>query len=470
MLPYRYAMPAALLEKLSSVIQIEPATKKQVTILGMLETLWKAEKLALTGFSPTEALTVLSAAIVTRTQLSPTDFLLVPLVRCVSALGTNVYYVGQADDMVEELIVRISELQQQGPRLQRSRSRNASVASGVVTPVTLTPASPNDTEAIRILIACMSNILLRNSDMGDPHDLNSTSSRNTDEIALKGKGPVTGDVRPATGRRGRRNPVSPEVWQETLPLLCEAKFAVRAEYAKSLILYLRQELPAYQAGENIDGLQDVNLSVSRFGHALSATLYSLAISSRLGYAGPALTAESLGIHHREDGLTALAGPRVVVQTPTPGLSTPKGSFTTDDPPAMTRRTSKLVSLPFHRHGSSSEGHMSSVSSGTVAEEVAGPVDYLLIREVLNELLNIGSRIALIVVAPMLFALDRDAGSVLVRKPNDTRDNIFIHERRKACREVICWIWQRIAAKWDLRGLSESISKVSGDSPPTKTVH
>ena len=114
--------------------------------------------------------------------------------------------------------------------------------------------------------------------------------------------------------------------------------------------------------------------------------------------------------------------------------------------------------------------MSSASSGTVAEEVAGPVDYLLIKEVLNELLNIGSRIAVIVVAPMLFALDRDAGSVLVRKPNDTRDNIFIHERRKACREVICWIWQRIAAKWDLRGLSESISRVSADLPPIKTFH
>jgi hypothetical protein len=463
MLPYRYAMSSTLLERFMVDIQRVPVMRHQMTLLKMLETIWSAEKLSLTGFSPSEALSVLLTAIIARLKLENQDTLLVPLVNCISSLSTHAYYVGQADDMIEEVVTRISELQMAGPRLKRARSRKESTASGASTPAVVgsSPINPADAETIRILVTCLANILLGNSDVdvesGHGVHNDTSSSIHVD----KGKGPARVESR-ASMRKGRRNPVSPEVWQETLPLLCESKFAIRAEYAKALLLYLRQELPAYQTS---DLRSEIQPPMIRFLHALTATLYSLAITSRLGFAGPALALD--GFMDKQDVVSDLPTPRVQVEAPTPGLSTPHESNPLEDGPKMTRRTSKLVSLPFNRNHSGSGTNLPVI--GQISEDTAGPLDYLIIQEVMSTVLEHSPRAGLLVMAPMLLALDRDAGTILVRKTHDSRENIFITERRRACRELVCFMWLELAEQGQLDGLAQAMREVSITfGPKTRT--
>lgn len=125
---------------------------------------------------------------------------------------------------------------------------------------------------------------------------------------------------------------------------------------------------------------------------------------------------------------------------------------------MTRRTSKLVSLPFNRHHSGSAGSIS--GPGQISEDTAGPLDYLIIQEVISTILETSPRAGLLIMTPMLLALDRDAGTVLVRKTHDTRENIFITERRRACRELVCHTWVEFAEQCQVKGLSEAIRDVS----------
>jgi hypothetical protein len=437
-------------------IQDEQASQSHRTLLKMLRTIWSAEKLSLTGFSPSEALAILLNALVAKSRLNRQDDLIALLVDCVTALQTHAYYVGQADDMTEEVISRIADLQSVGPKLNPNRSQKEGVTTGNSTPIVVaaSPVEPTDAETIRILVKCLVTILVGNSDAGDADSRtnDTTSSIRADRTVL----PARAESRTSV-RKGRRNPVSPEVWQETLPLLCESSFAIRAEYAKGLILYLRQELPAYQVSTSTGSPGEAEKSASRFLHALSATVYSLAITSRLGYAGPARAFD--GLKSQDEPVAELRNPRIYVDSPTPGIATPQDSL--DEAPKMTRRTSKLVSLPFNRHHSDTRS--SHVTGTTSSERVAGPLDYLIIKEVLSAALISTPRLSIVVILPMLLALDRDAGTVLVRKPHDARDNLFTAERRCACREIIYTTWLSLANQYELAGLKASLQEVCADN-------
>jgi hypothetical protein len=125
---------------------------------------------------------------------------------------------------------------------------------------------------------------------------------------------------------------------------------------------------------------------------------------------------------------------------------------------MARRTSKLVSLPFNRYGSDNGDY--TPSGGYQAEDTAGPLDYLIIREVLAIVLDQAPRLGFGVMAPMLLALDRDAGTILTRRPKDSGENIFIEERRRACREVTISTWLLLAERYNLTSLEASLRGVS----------
>jgi hypothetical protein len=134
----------------------------------------------------------------------------------------------------------------------------------------------------------------------------------------------------------------------------------------------------------------------------------------------------------------------------------------DEAPKMTRRTSKLVSLPFNRHHS--DAGNSSAPGASSPERVAGPLDYLIVKEVLLAALVSTSRLSIIVISPMLLALDRDAGTVLVRKIHENRDHLFVAERRRACREIIHATWLSLAERYELNGLKASLQEVCAESP------
>lgn len=102
--------------------------------------------------------------------------------------------------------------------------------------------------------------------------------------------------RPADERPSRRTKVHPDIWQDTLSLLCDADILVRRECAAALIYYITQEMP--KQGEINDGDSSKHLrrvaetlfwhvqstfphvgdAASKFLHAVHAYIYIIATS------------------------------------------------------------------------------------------------------------------------------------------------------------------------------------------------
>jgi hypothetical protein len=483
MLGYRYNVPVSLMEQLviGSKDAAEPS-EKELTLMEMLISLFSAEKLSLVGIAPVELLNSLLDIVITRVQIQPKDALLPRLVQCIFAIGSHVYYIDQTNDMIEVVISRIAEVQ----------------ALAVTSPPQEAATSWHQ-EVIRVMIACMVNLMLSSEPtLGTP--LPPSSRADTSEhLSLapsKGKGPsnsrintpdVNGGPILVQGRTSRRNPVSPEIWQDTLPLLCEATYAVRAEYGRALVLFLKQEFPASvrilangNDSENGIHLRQARLGAIRFLHALDATIYTLAISNRLGYAGPArMSVPSVGPVIQETAPTPIYdSPRTISPDTTKSVGTPIRAVPTprpqgkrageeEDSPTpptlLARRSSKLVSLPFHRMNHTP-------FSGAISEDISGDTeraptavataqDYLALSVILSTVLHELPLEGISTIVPMLIAIDRDAGQILIPTPG-VKTNAFLAERRRACKEVVCCAWKEIAAHYSLLELSNTIDQVS----------
>lgn len=495
MLGYRYNVPVTLLEQLVSGTKEATLTDKQVTLMEMLISLFSAEKLSLVGIAPVELLNALLDIVIGRVRIEPRDALLPRLVQCVYAIGSHVYYIDQTNDMMEVVISRIAEVQ---------------AMASVPPPQPAVDSSPPATatwhqEVIRVMIACMVNLML-SSEPTLGTAIPTTATGDNDHLSAtpsKGKGPsnsrintpdINGNQSPVQGRSSRRNPISPEIWQDTLPLLCEATYAVRAEYARALLLYLRQEFPASvriltNGRETEHGLhlKQARLGAIRFLHALNATIYTLTFSNRLGYAGPAkMSAHTVGPIIQEISPSPMyESPQAATPdtrsmgTPSRAVPTPRprdnDSAEQEGPPPslLSRRSSKLVSLPIHRMNHSTFGEPISEDPTTEAnarggETVATAYDYLALSVILVTVLRVLPVEGVSTIVPMLIAMDNDAGQILVRPPNGD-DNECLWERRRACKELVCSAWREIASHYSLHELLNTLEEVrSPETPPCAT--
>jgi hypothetical protein len=364
----------------------------------------------------------------------------------VSSLGTHIYYADQINDIVEEIALRMAEL----PTGDTSRS-----------------------EILRVLIHCITGV------MSTAHIADEADVRATTPMSLsndKGKGPQLDTPLEFLQRRqtGRRNPIVPQVWQETLPLLCESKYAVRAAYARALLLYLRKEMPREQPP-----LRPGDLTGFRFSNALHAAIYTLAMSSCLGAASPdptpAVSAPASPViqnadkHQSNDKEELMSetkdeeqdkdkdknksqsraekGVSFNVTEPTPTGTPPNGTST---PPRKGSR-SRRVSLPLNRLHSSA--NLSSF------DNVATPLDFAALVAIIDELHAAIPVAALVTGLPMLLALDKDAGMELVRRPGDGRSGAWVLERKRAIRESVAIVWRRVAERWGVKSVEELADKV-----------
>ncbi len=454
MLQYRYAVPATLLDNLTADADLEQATVKQNTMLSMLNAIFSARKISLVGISTTQILGSLVHLIDRRNKVSIRDPLLTPIVRTVEALSTHVYYADQANDLVEELASRIASVQATG-----SSSTMASTEGG--------GTNEHDTRqaTIRVLVSCLTNLMLSGTVDGNQDPV-------ADVTGDKGKArdaDSPSNVASLMAGPSKRNPISPEVWQETLPLLCESTFAVRSEYARALLLYLQQELPAFSI--TVDGMDDETPEiVERFMHTLYATLYTLAMSSSLGFAGPALPVTSEEAVEQDEGLAELSKPTFRGRPSTgelPGMESPpsisvhsmSGTASPAPPRLIGRRMSKLVSLPLNRV----DERPSTEPEAEIAQDVAGPKDYAIIVEIIATLCQHVGAVATATGVPMLIALDRDAG-MLVKRSQDRQENVYISERRRACKEVVLKAWMTFARRWNAVACEELVTKVCMSGP------
>ena len=430
LLQCRFVVLTRLAELLVKSEDVSPDTR-QTTALAMVATILNSS-ISLVGLGVTDVVNNLVNLITRRIRFDAQDNLLPPLVRCISSLGTHIYYADQINDIIEELAIRMSGIP---------------------------PSDDARPEILRVLIYCMIGV------MSTAHAADIAEAQATSQTTKldKGKAPVDG-ITAETQKlmTGRRNPITPAVWQETLPLLCESTYAVRAAYTHALLIFLDIEMPRHAEPP----LMNAPLAY-RFCNAVHASVYTLAMSSCLGSASPESSIASIQASPTSTSPKARSVEIKAVQgLPSPQKSGDKGvSFDVTKPPhgnseatdsatpnKRISRGSRRVSLPLNRVNSS--------ATLTSFDNVATPLDFAAIVSILEKLHAAVPVAALITGVPMLLALDREAGTELVRRPDDGRMGSWVLERKRSIREVTAMMWRRIGLRWKVTSIIELADKVS----------
>lgn len=469
MLQYRFVVPTKLLELLSDLPDDKPPSSRHLSLLAMTTTVLNS-KVSLVGLAISDLLTALVNLIVRRVRVDLRDPLLPPLVLCVRSLATHVYYADQVNDIIEELAGRISDV----------AAQPASRLTGVAT---------ERDETLRVLVTCIISVMTAVDRPNESKDLGtgiSSTSISTD----KGKQPQVStpvtSAPPSQSNTGRRNKISPEVWQETLPLLCESSYAVRSTYARALLLYIDHELPHESRTRSSDGPNPTTTGsasaqlpgpsdplVMRFCNAVHAAIYTLAMSSCLGpsnsrppsispmESGPPSPMQNTTLPDTRNGIKEVAF-RLTEPTPT---ATPTADTSTEgDSQPQTprkimaiRRASRRMSLPLNRLDST----LPPLSS---FDNVATPYDFTALVQILDRLHAAVPIQALTTGAPMLIALDRDSAQQLIRRPHDGRSNASVNERKRAIRELLSHIWITLGRQWEIPALESHAENVRAGFP------
>jgi protein EFR3 len=113
---HRYAVPIQLISKLVNTKNTDPSSEVHKSLIAMVTAVFSAHT-PIANLSTSDALTSLIGVILRRIALNPHDPLLLDLVKCVSSLGTHLYYADQIHDLAEELIHRLISVQVTGLHL-----------------------------------------------------------------------------------------------------------------------------------------------------------------------------------------------------------------------------------------------------------------------------------------------------------------------------------------------------------------
>ena len=274
---HRYAVPTRLIERL---LETPDATSlpMHIALTSMVITVFTSPT-PLVNISTSDVVSNLINLVLRRTAVNPDDPLLPALVEGISSLGMHVYYADQIQDLAGELISRLITIE----------SRKSGVSN------------KGRTQAIRSLLAGLLGLV----QAADVH-----SAKHTAEIEVVRTPGISTvllnqkDEAEHGHKRvhpSRRTKISPEVWQDTLTLLCDGDYAVRADYTQALVSYIEFEIPRKGDHTGPDGIKRspsitegpakqaktaaaimYGDSVTRFLNALHAYVYALATTTSLG--------------------------------------------------------------------------------------------------------------------------------------------------------------------------------------------
>ncbi|KAH9938265.1 uncharacterized protein B0H18DRAFT_966299 [Fomitopsis serialis] len=212
---YRYAVPTRLVECLVEGQDASEPTVRHSTLAAMVTTVFTSPT-PLVNLSTSDMISNLISLVFRRISINLTDGLLPTLVECIASLGTHVYYADQIQDLAGELISRIVMVESNGlPAAMKAdgeRSRS---------------------QALRCLLASLLG-LMHAADLHESAREDATGSPT--EVHVAGTSPnlpstSKPDPRDVHIRPSRRTKIAPEVWHDTLILLCDRDYAVRADYA-----------------------------------------------------------------------------------------------------------------------------------------------------------------------------------------------------------------------------------------------
>ncbi|KAF6762353.1 hypothetical protein DFP72DRAFT_878618 [Ephemerocybe angulata] len=228
---YRYAVPTWLVEKLLENQDAPTVTPLHTTLAAMVTTVFSSST-PMINLSSSDLMSKLLALLLRRAALSPVDALLPSTVNCIASLGRHVYYSDQIQDLAR-IINRLVMLEVQSttdnddPAVKETRSSSTRHLLSALTQLIRTA---NEHE----------------NDTRKPVE-RSRSSR------------IPSSLTPT--------PVSPDLWQDTLSLICDPDERVRSEYARSLTYYLSKEMQRHGEFSEVDGVRRVRRLHEAFGHS-----------------------------------------------------------------------------------------------------------------------------------------------------------------------------------------------------------
>jgi hypothetical protein len=479
---YRYAVPTHLVDRLLAMQDSPAPSLKLFVTVEMLTSIFNSFT-PLINLSTSDIITSLVTVLLRRVSIDSNDGLLEPLVECISSLGTHVYYADQIHDLAEEIVGRLVNVQINGV-LGRGRGGNEGTRE----------------TALRCLIACLSGL----TEAADRNaakyfaKLAEDGDTSTPAETTEGERPPS-ESTSTTIRAARRNKVSPESWQETLALLCESNYGIRATYARGLTTFIQKEVrrePFVQSGASSQHqlcrtpkvVVDPDFkassrpsilasdSVSRFLNALNATIYTLATSSttrpksQTGPEGPSVNI----IPPSSSNLPTpnnLPPPAVIDFGVKPPSSTPSVQGNGDQGrPISTSAASTASSLmpggevsPItpggsqRRHSRQPNGSRKlsialSLLDGSQVGVNSTLSDFAFLREILMSAHRQVPTRAVLTGVPLLIALEK-----WTRKASGPE---MCHSGcQRAVRELVCHVWMVIGEVWDVPSVVENASKV-----------
>lgn len=363
--------------------------------------------------------------------------------------------------------------------------------------------SPSRQEGMRCLVSCLSGLIQVASKHSTTHD---PPPRTRDSSKERSTSPSRGttdlQIQPERGASvgsvgGRRNLISPETWQETLAILVEADYGLRADYARTLAMFINSEIPKEQPlsspsssllGSRTRGAADLSAEdeTIRFLHAMHATVYTLAVAPTLGLSATAAMVSDRGDMTNSASSMTESSPASPI-TPVTRSGTDTDTDTTDTNPTVQLNfiDSTPVQSPTAEEPtpastmSFARGHKASIAdsgmhprsthrsrtaslalslidpiehSGTQlvspASAPAYPNDYSHVVAIMSSAVKRTPARAILTGVPMLLALDKLSCAALVNPEDDV-----LRGRRQAMREGIAQVWAVIASTIDSPELS-----------------
>ncbi|KAK7060498.1 plasma membrane localization protein [Paramarasmius palmivorus] len=426
---YRYAVPTWLVERLTEVQDAPQVDDMHKVLIAMITTVFNSPT-PLINLSTSNVLTNLMTVLIRRVSADPDDEVPPALVECISSLGRHVYYSDQIQDLAGEIITRLSVVEIQGVVSRRHPDYSSSRS-----------------QAIRCLMMGLLG-LIHSAEKNEP-----AKSSDTDHTS-----------KDTHDRSSRRTRVPPDIWQDTLSLIIDESFGVRADYAEALVYYLDKEMPKQgdstdpesiqvpkslsdgpiQQAALVSSLLHSGDSVLKLLHALHSYIYILMTAPSLE-AHPSPSNSSNPSPH--DTLPALH-----IQPATPLTDSHQNIPL---PPAQEEHTprSRKISMAFRLLQNIPAG-----SPGTASACLTDYTDALNVLTTIHEQLPIRGLIAGV---PMLLALDGACDP----RTSDAKNSI----RLLVIKRVLAKIWLVIAKTWNLPDLKSMVDLALSSWPSVITL-
>ncbi|KAF8623443.1 hypothetical protein AX15_006385 [Amanita polypyramis BW_CC] len=417
---YRYVIPTWFVERLLEN-QDMPATSPLPKALLSIVTAVLNAPIPFVDLSSSDILSNLVVLMLRRIAKDPKDELVPATVSCIASLGCHVYYSDQIQDLAAEMVNRLTIIEIQG-----------------ISGTTQDGIYHGRTEAIQSLLAALRGLIgVANNHEKNRKVLYNESTPRPDGSAARNEAQF------------RRTRVPPDIWHDTLSLLCDKDHAVRADYADVLIFYLTEEMPKRGDVTSSDAvkrsrrsMEAATMSVFLHGgdvvmkviNAIHAYLYILSMASSLGLDSNSVSLSPSPSKTHLNGLDSVA-------------QSDPNSLSTEQAPRL-RKVSKVQQL--------TERVPRTVSSSCSAY----PADYAHILHILTTIHEQTPVRGLFAGIPMLLALD--ASTRVDAKDSLTAERIFI------IREVIARVWKVLGKVWDSEELNNIVESALSTMPKTPT--